>query len=227
MDLSLITPLFNSASTVGRCMTSISNAASAAGMRVQAILVLDGPDPRTRGIVETRIAEEVLSDTVEWIVAEQEHSGIAAARNTGLGLSTSPLVSLLDADDEVTVDRLVAARNLGATSVLVGRQRVEDASGLGIPGIRAASDSSPHHLGSMVVPRQWLLDAGGFDEGYRLGDDWDAVIRLREAGHPITYLDDEFVVRHIGLANASHDTPQLTADYLKAIRRHRNRSQET
>ena len=214
--LSVITPLYRSAGTLARCMRSIERATQATGVGIEAILVFDGPDDQAMHVARSHEG----GSSVSWILIGQVHGGIAAARNAGLRAASARLVTLLDADDEITDARCAAVAEWTHDAVVIGRQDVVSANGAGVPGLRATGGEARAHVASLIAPRHWIVDIGGFDEGYRLGDDWDLIVRLRGAGHPIVQRDSVFVRRHITDDNASHDTRTLAADYLRALRGH-------
>ena len=222
--LSILTPLYRSRETVERCMASVDRSAVVAQVEVEHLLVLDGPDRE----VEALVSDRPSCLRVHRRLIRQAHAGIAAARNSALDAASGAVTTLLDADDEMTADRLALIGHGTLAAVLVGRQEVVAADGAEVPGRPPGrAEAHPHHLGSLVVPTSWLRGIGGFDEEYRLGDDWDVMIRLREAERPVQYRDEIFVRRHIGAHNASHDLHQLTADYVTGIRRHLGRRART
>lgn len=221
--LSIITPLYGSASTILRCIRSVQDAAECTSFPVEHLLVLDGPDPRAVGSIGAATA----SPWVDVRVVEKQHSGIADTRNTGLALATAVFVTLLDADDEMTSERLVLVRDrLFEHVAVIGTQALVGSGSGAIPGIwspRMAENRPMHYLTSIVLPTAWARALGGFDAAFTLGDDWDFVVRLREAGYPIEFRDEVFTVRHVDEANASRDTQRLARDYLLSVRRHRRR----
>lgn len=220
--VSVITPLFQSAGTLARCMASVEDSAVSTAVSVEGILVMDGPDQGVAAVVRDR---PVVAG-VTWRCIEIAHSGIAAARNCGLAAATASLFTLLDADDEMTPQRLEALPQIPVDGALIGTQELIRFDDAPIPGLRSrdAQRVAVHHIGTMIIHTELMRSIGGFDGGFTLGDDWDLMIRLKERGCRLEFVNDVFVRRHITGANASRDTKRLASDYVAAIRAHRRRS---
>lgn len=90
VDVSVIVPLYNKASTVGRCLTSIL-AQSFEGFEV--VVVDDGSEDRGAEIVR-QFKDRRLR------LIRQENRGPGGARNRGLAEAAGRLAAFLDADDE-------------------------------------------------------------------------------------------------------------------------------
>lgn len=218
--VSIITPLYRNDETLDRCLASIRVAARDADTHVESLLVLDGPAPD----MQRTLASLRDDEHVHWVCIEQVHAGIAAARNTGLSCASARFVTLLDGDDEITAERLRMVKAGEGDSVVIGKQEVVSPDGMRVPGFWSDAGDPEHHVASLVAPTTWIRGVGGFDSTFTLGDDWDLVIRLREAGCPIHFDSSVFVRRHLTGENASGDTGTLAADYLRAVRAHRERT---
>jgi glycosyltransferase involved in cell wall biosynthesis len=124
----------------------------------------------------------------------REHSGVAAARNTGLAAAETEWVAFLDDDDLWSPTKLrkqldSAMRHeadwayCGALMFqgrrIVGFLQAEPAAEI---GLRLLVSNGVPAGGSSVIARVDLLRSlGGFDERFSHLDDWDAWIRLAQA----------------------------------------------
>jgi glycosyltransferase involved in cell wall biosynthesis len=229
MDLSVIIPVHRNEATIRRTLESIDASwravDSPAGLAV--IVVIDGDVDASH-----RICREWMSRCdLPASLTLQENAGIGSARNVGWRQATSAWVTFLDADDEITPTRLRFAMGpLETGAVYVGRQGLQVREGLRVPSL-PGSDFGEHEGGrfyfiSMLIERRTLDAVGGFGEIFTVGDDWDLMVRLRESGVPVEYIDLDFVIRHIHGGNASFDEIASTREYLRAIRAHVKRGHE-
>jgi len=215
--ISIIVPLHNSAATIERCMQSLDSAATTANVEVEAVFILDGPDEPTSEAIRAHTGSRL----VRRLIHTQEHGGIAAARNRGLAVATQPLVTFLDADDELTPQRLLYAKTNSITGIAIGRQQLAtpDRTPPGLHESAVRSNQIPY-LTSLIASRQTINQLGGFEGAFTLGDDWDLVLRARRREIPIEFVAETWVLRHLDDRNASHDTRTLTSEYFAAIRTH-------
>lgn len=214
--IGIIIPVFGNATTIECALNSVTVASRRSEIPVEIVVVFDGPDTASHAVVSELVSRSQISITVIHI----PHSGIGSARNAGVAATTAPLITFLDADDEITASRLTYGIQVADDEVLIGHQIVHESAPL--PGLHSATSTLPSipYITSMVLHRATFQSLGGFDPTFTLGDDWDFVVRVREAGLRVTIIDEVGTVRHIDDANASHDTRRLAADYMRAIRAH-------
>lgn len=96
--ISVIVPAYNAEQTIDKCLKSVLGGAYT---QVEIIVVNDGSTDRTREIV-TQLAE--TDSRIKLI--NQENTGVAGARNTGLRNATGKYIAWCDADDWVEPDWL-------------------------------------------------------------------------------------------------------------------------
>ena len=215
--ISIIIPVYRSEETILRCLQSIEESSQIAQVPVEAVIVFDGPDAAT-----TKKVDHFGNHTrIQVTTHHQPHGGIAAARNTGIQLASHEVLTFLDADDEITPDRLAFARTIAPATIAIGHQQLADPTKL-LPGLHASQQGQRTipYVTSLVTTRERLQALGPLDESLTLGDDWDLLLRARRSGIDIQFLDQIWTIRHVNESNASHQTSTLAGDYLAGIRQH-------
>jgi len=92
LDLSIILPVFNTASYLHQCLDSI---AAQEALPTEIIAIDDGSTDESHGILLEYAAKKLPMLCIK----RQENNGLSAARNTGLRLATGKWVSFIDSDD--------------------------------------------------------------------------------------------------------------------------------
>ena len=122
--------------------------------------------------------------------------GIADAFNKGLRLAAGDAVLFMNAGDEFArpdaLSQLVAAWDRSRYRWIAGTADVVDEQGRALYRRAVAQPRDPRDLirtdcrifhQAALCERHLLLEAGGFDESYRIGMDYDLWCRLLRAGH--------------------------------------------
>ena len=91
--LSVIIPVYNSASTLERCVNSVL---SQKLDEIEIILVDDGSDHDCAGL-----CDELAAQHQQITVIHRPNGGLSAARNTGIEASTGKWLSFIDSDDAI------------------------------------------------------------------------------------------------------------------------------
>lgn len=203
--------------------------------RFEAIVVLDGSADDSAEMLRAADTPFRLD------VVEQEKGGVAAARNAGLRAATQPLVVFLD-DDIVPEPQCLAAhasahaRAAGQLVALGYCPPVVDDGWWGL-ALRARWEdryrrkSEPGHRWSYVdyttgnssLPRELLLDLGGFDEAFTMRhEDWELAVRLLERRVPFGYYPETLAWHHLDatLAAAVRRQRHEARDDIRLARRH-------
>jgi mycofactocin glycosyltransferase len=148
------------------------------------------------------------------VVRRELAGGPGPARNTGLAVVTTPLVAMVDSDlvgDPAWITRLAA--HFADPLVAAVAPRVRPLTGNGVLGrylqARAPLDRGPVEArvvpltrvsyvatAALLVRREAVAGAGGFDESMRFGEDVDLIWRLDRAGWRVRY-DPAAEVRHL------------------------------
>lgn len=114
-DLSIIVPVYNASSFIGKCIESVL--AQETRYSFQIVIINDGSTDDSENILSTYNSQENVK------VINQENYGISAARNRGLEAAESELIMFLDADDLLlpgAIEALVAQQRLSNSDVVVG-----------------------------------------------------------------------------------------------------------
>jgi glycosyltransferase involved in cell wall biosynthesis len=179
------------------------------------VIVIDDGSPEKDAV---RAAVEPYADRV--VLVAQANQGAAAARNRGLAIATSPLVGLLDADDQWRPEFLAEQREL-----LLSEPDLDlvYCDGLVIGNTRLAGQrfmkSCPSHgpitlesllaqrctvlLSGVLARRCALIRAGAFDLSIRRGQDFDLWLRMAHGQARMTYQRKVLVLRRIHDDNLS------------------------
>lgn len=172
----------------------------------EVVVVVDGPHAATCDWLRG------LSSSVRLSIVQQQHLGLAGARNTGLRKASGETVVLLDNDliCEPQLLRAHAEAHREVPLVAFGPVLVSSESPHTIASewvkraseerTRQLSASGPNWPRDMTLcanysaPRRLLLSSGGFDEAF-VGacEEFDLGIRLRRAGIEFFYLPQAMV----------------------------------
>jgi glycosyltransferase involved in cell wall biosynthesis len=149
-------------------------------------------------------------------VQRQAHTGLTRALNRALAVARGPLVARLDADDVALPERL--ARQLAFLAAhdevgLLGTAAREEDPGGGPARIvrppttdaalrRALIRANPFVHSSVMVRRELLERAGGYDERLAVAQDYDLWMRLARLTR-MANLSDVLVVRRLGARRVS------------------------
>lgn len=131
MQTDIIVPMYNAASTIERCLSSLRRQ-----QQVHSIVVVD--DGSTDESVA--IVKRIQSQCSKIKLLEQNHLGPSAARNLGIRLTTAPVVMFCDADDyyerEMVATLVGALSREGADIAVAGMIRTDKRGRRHIPKLR-------------------------------------------------------------------------------------------
>ncbi|MFP4003172.1 MAG: glycosyltransferase family 2 protein [Alphaproteobacteria bacterium] len=197
-QVSVVLPTFNRGAVLMRALQSVLGQTFSS---LEVIVVDDASADDTA----QRVA--ALDDPRVRYIRHSHNRGAAAARNTGIAAARGPWIAFQDSDDEWRPDKLETQMALARTAP---REAVIY-SGF----VRAAGDYMPHSgvrqregdiLGALLsgnfvstqtllVRKEVLEKAGGFDERLPRLQDWDLAIRLAETC-PFLLVDEPLVRVH-------------------------------
>lgn len=189
--ISVVIPLYNKEAEVGRAVLSVVEQSLAP---CEIIVVDDGSTDGSRAVVQ-RIIKEYPDAGIRLIV--QDNAGVSAARNRGVREAQGDFVALLDADDEwltgyiAEVCRLMeyypdADAYSTAFNIVSGESCVAAPVPTSEGYIDVASEALcgryPIIPSTATLRRSTLLEAGGFPEGMRIGEDQWLWVRMVQRG---------------------------------------------
>ncbi|MBI1335667.1 MAG: glycosyltransferase [Phycisphaera sp.] len=229
--VTIITPTFNAAATLGRTLESI---------RLQRytpleLIVVDGGS--TDGTLDIVKAQNDL--VTRW--TSEPDDGIADAFNKGIAAARGELVAILNADDWYepgALEKIAQAYNmLDATrrgnTILHGDMRMHTGGGrswLNRPRHWGGRDGLGHSIyfdmpvnhPTCFVPRKVYERVGVFDTSFRVAMDVDFVIRAYRAGVTFHYLKGAGVITHFQVGGASGRRTRLAlSEVWRAQRKNR------
>jgi glycosyltransferase involved in cell wall biosynthesis len=185
---------------------AVASARSQAGGPPQVVVVDDGStDPQTLDVL-ARLDRDI--DLVR-----QPNAGVGAARNVGLSRAKTPYLLVLDADDRLTEDALLALKEPlernPALGFAYGRARFfEEWEGtLTFPPYDPYRLLYRHTIGLTALMRKEVAEAtGGFDEQFEHFEDWEFWLNALAHGWR------GFQVDSVTLEYRRHGTSKLRID---------------
>lgn len=178
--ISVVMPLYNKAAEVERSLRSVIEQSLAPG---EIIVVDDGSTDGSRAIVERLIAEHPEAGIR---LITQPNSGVSAARNRGIDEATGDYIALLDADDVWRSGYIAEICRLQtyypdadafstAFDIIDGNERIAaptpEIEGYINIAEEALKRRYPIIPSTATLRRTAILEAGGFPEGMRIGED--------------------------------------------------------
>lgn len=231
--ISAVIPTFNSAAFIGEAIASVRDQTRPVD---EIIVVDDGSVDNTAEVIDA------LGDDIVYLF--QENAGPSAARNRGLAAAGGDLVAFLDADDRWTSDKTATQLNAlenqpslvliasdmaeiettgeVITSSMLERHglldRFKSLAGRPLPDAAAALlEKNFIPTGTVLAKRQALLDAGGFPERIRYGEDLALWVRIA-AHQPITCLPEVHMLRRRHETNATSAARPLLQDLIRVMK---------
>lgn len=191
--ISVVLPTYNRARLIAGSVFSVLGQSFG---DLELVIVDDGSTDDTATVVAG------FADPRVRYIRRERNGGVAAARNTGVQVARGQYLAFQDSDDEWLPAKLeLQLADLkgadGHTMAVCGLSRdmrspgsSERAGILAYPRLPSDWAHGLDHRGVLecmraytqtwLVPRQAVLDTGGFDERFRIWDDWDLLIRLTQ-----------------------------------------------
>lgn len=182
----MIIPAFNRADTLPRALRSVL----AQTVRPAEIIVVDDHS-----------ADDTAELAQQWgarVIRHEHNQGAAAARNTAVAAATQPWIAPLDSDDEWLPHHIATLWPRCADHVLVAGATVSwfDDDPQAPPMYAGYVRPRPHTLRSpaplipqnlipasaVLVRREAVLAAGGYNTELKYAEDWDLWLRVLEQG---------------------------------------------
>ncbi len=219
---SVIVPTHHRPETLRQTLVSVL---AQQDVRIEVVVVDDGPDVRTYGVVEQ------LADPRVRVVDGADAGSAAATRNVGLRHARGEWIALCDDDDLWAPDKLqaqhTALRETGATWSCTGVVRVDaNLRPIGHDRVDQRQFSVLDRFnvvpggGSAMMASAASFDAaGGFDETLTNAEDWDMWIRIGRQG-PGAAVDRPLVAYREWSANKSSDLDGVTRSVRRILEQH-------
>lgn len=180
--LSVVVPVYQPGPWLAEAIASI------VGQRwrpLEIVVVDDGSDPP---LVVPEGGDVPLS------VLRQPNAGVSAARNRGAAAARGDYLAFLDADDlwlPNAVARLFAGFDARPDSGVVhGLTQRFRAAGPGAPREAFGPVHRGCNTGTLLFRREVFAQVGGFDPRFRFSEDFDLLMRIKQAGILRHEIDD-------------------------------------
>lgn len=199
MRISVVIPSHNRCHTLPRALDSVLNQTDPAD---QIIVVDDGSDDATHNLISHY-------PDIDWI--QQPNKGVSAARNRGIQAARHDWIALLDSDDEWLPEKLESIRQNQTNYPqyqLIHSDEIWIRRGVRVNPMKKHRKRGgmiyPHCLplcvispSAVVLHRDLLAEANGFDESLPACEDYDLWLRLCWK-HPVHYIDQPLIKKHGG-----------------------------
>lgn len=181
--VSVVLPVYNRAELL---RVSAGSVLAQSFADLELIIVDDGSSDDVEEVVRS------LGDERVRYVRREKNGGVSAARNTGISLARGHYIAFQDSDDEWLLDKLQTQLDVLGTDecLLVGGVIRRSREGALLQSL-VPPDSPARYLSfeqtvwnrnsytqSWVLPRYMLNRVGGFDERFRIWEDYELLIRL-------------------------------------------------
>lgn len=159
---------------------------------LEVIVVDDEPSDKTQAVAASFSEERVR------YLRHEHNRGLPAARNTGIRAARGRYIAFLDDDDQWISTKLERQLKLieGHDAVLTAAYSIDGRVEKKFSGQRVTEDDL--RRGNFFDPSSLLVRADlirslMFDESLRVGEDWDAFIRIAQRGR-IAYIEEPLIV---------------------------------
>ncbi|MBF0128927.1 MAG: glycosyltransferase family 2 protein [Alphaproteobacteria bacterium] len=227
-DVSVIMPAYRAAATIGRALASI---AAQTLLPREVIVVDDGSDDGTSEAAQAMVPG---MNGAALRIFRQDNQGPGAARNHALTKAACRYVAFLDADDEwlpEKIERSMAHLAEGYTLVAHDGWVIRGGETEALEcSRRFASGRDPYvelyrrgyiDTCSVVVLREAVMEAGGFDAELPVGQDFDLFLSiLGQPGTPFLVFPERLVRYHITPGSVTSNTARRLSCQLRILRRH-------
>lgn len=220
--ISVVVPAYNAEATLRIALDSL---VAQTFQDWEAVVVDDGSLDST-----ARIATEYARRDSRFRVIRQPNGGLSAARNSGIRVATAPWLHFLDADDwmaPTAFERMIAALDEDTTLDVVhcGWARVTEDG-------RVIAESRCWQVGDLfatfavrcaiavhacLVRRSLVVEAGAFDAGFRITQDWVLWQRIARRGARFGRVNDILAFYAFRADSLSSDPMPLLREALRCI----------
>jgi GT2 family glycosyltransferase len=208
-DLSIVVPTYNRRESLERLLGALEEQTHAHDC-FEVLVIDDGSDDGTRHLLRG------LETSYSLRVFGQAHQGPAEARNLGVTNAVADLVLFLD-DDVIPCQDLVATHlavqaSSGPRAVVIGpmmpphdwprspwvkweEEKLQSQYDAMLAGAWAPTERQ-FYTANSSLPRQFFLDAGGFDSRFKRAEDVELGYRLRNLGARFIFVPSADVLHY-------------------------------
>lgn len=215
--VSVVIPVHNRAALVSDAVESVL---TQHGVDVDIVVVNDGSTDHSG-----EVADALAAADKRVRVVHQDNVGPAAARNTGVALTTGQYLTFVDSDDLMASGRLAsqvaAMERVGPGAVVLGEEDIFVAPGVTPPPLIAARLGlpRPHWYTMTFMTTRDLFDrVGGFNETFLLGEDTELLYRMKRHGATVARFEHIWTHRRIFGDNIIYDDEAVRRAGLWALR---------
>jgi len=166
------------------------------------------------------------------VLLRKQNGGGASALNHALAVATGDFVAVLDADDLYDPERTAAIAQAAASRPDLDIVTTDAWLQQGDACIGTYSSMNPFAAvgqrtaildtcfpgGWPAVRRTRLIDAGGWDESYRIAYDWQCWLRLILDGAAVGMVDAPLMIYHVHEGSLSADKIESLRERLRMLR---------
>lgn len=221
--ISVLVAVYNGASTVERCINSVTSQTYA---RTELVVIDGGSTDGTKNILECHAA-----DLHYWV--SEKDNGIYDAWNKALARCTGDWICFIGADDYLwssdVVERLVPKLVAADADVVYGSVSIVSKTGdlirtEGVPWEQARVSFTQ----AMSIPHPGLLHRkelfekhGNFDDSFKIAGDWDFLLRVLPHGKALFVPDVTTVgFQHGGISNTPAAMGRMLKEFALVRRKH-------
>ena len=160
------------------------------------------------GSTDTSLQEcERLADANTRVLHLTE-SGVSRARNHGIDAARGRLITILDADDEMLVNRIrfIENRKWKDSDFVIGSMQLDDGEQSSYPiaiQIALAQGRPLYTPSALIFTKAGFIQLGGYAENLSHAEDMDLILRAKNLGFTIIYSAEPFLIRHFHSSNVS------------------------
>lgn len=209
MDVSIIIPYYNTGRYLPDALESVKAYKDHPVYSCEIIIINDGStDPHSIALL-TELKDE------GYIVINNEHKGLSAARNAGLAAAVGDYILFLDSDNilrDVFITKGIPILKTSGADIVYGKAHFFGTTAK--PTFKQDVFHMPTILARnyidacCLIKRKVWETLGGFDENMSVLEDWEYWIRAGKAGFNFHFVDDFFYdyrVRPQSLTSAIDD----------------------